>query len=95
MQHLLRLLLRDEQTVVAGLEISFGTTADLHPVVNALILYADGDFSFKLPEGHVVQKVDWLAAKDANGVQLNIAPARMEAVVNYKDCAGGRDKTRL
>jgi|GEM_PF-662243 len=35
--------------------------------------------------GHVVQKVDWLAAKDTNGVQLNIAPPRMEAVVNYKD----------
>ena len=35
--------------------------------------------------GFVVQKVDWLATKDTNGVQLNIAPPRMEAVVGGKE----------
>ena len=36
-------------------------------------------------KGQVVQKVNWLAAKDTNGVQLDIAPPRMEAVVNIED----------
>ena len=35
--------------------------------------------------GHVVQKVNWLDAEDTDGIQLDIAPPRMEVVVNAKE----------